>query len=270
MMANFRVKRVLLCRPTYFDIDYVINPHMKLHSVDKIKAMQQWQLLVDVLVELGIQVEVIEQRKGLPDMVFAADQGIVRSGTVLLANFRYPERAKESIYYQRWFKEHGFRLRELPAPASFEGGDALFIGNLLFVGTGFRASSESCQELARLIGIEVFPLELIDPYFYHLDMSFLPINASTAFFYPPAYSEQSRQLLEEKVPNLLKLTAEAAQAFAANSFVSGNDIIIPTATPSSFRESLADFGLQAHEVDISEFKKSGGGLHCLINVLESV
>lgn len=263
-----RVKRVLLCRPTHFTVEYVINPHMQPYSVDEHKALQQWEHLVATLRTLNIKVEIIEQEEGVPDMVFATDQGIVRDGAILLANFRFNQRAKERVFYREWFREHGFGLRALSNVFPFEGGDTLFLGEMLFVGTGFRASVASCEELAQKLEIDVIPLRLVDPYFYHLDMAFLPINDNTAFYYPSAFSANSRNLLKRLVPNLHEMTSADANAYAANSFVSGQDIIIPAHTSSAFQATLKKLGLRLHEVDISEFKKAGGGIHCLINVLE--
>jgi N-dimethylarginine dimethylaminohydrolase len=261
------VRRVLLCRPDHFSVEYVINPHMQPYSVSLPAALQQWQALVDVLKKLHISVETIQQQVGVPDMVFASDHGIVKDGAVLLANFRHQQRQKERQYYRDWFQEHGFALRDLSNVFPFEGADALFFADRLLVGTGFRASLGSCEELATILGIEVVPLQLVDPYFYQLDMCVLPINRDTAFYYPPALSPSSQQLLQQLVPNLHELSKEAVTAYAANSFVSGTDIIIPAGTPASFRQELTGLGLTVHEVDISEFKKAGGGIHCLINVL---
>ncbi len=267
-MKSKPVKRVLLCRPTYFTVEYVINPHMQPYSVDPSKALKQWQALVEILKKLKIKVDVIDQHPDVPDMVFAADQGIVRDGAILLANFRYKQRQPERVYYREWFREHDFRLRALSNIFPFEGGDALFCGDMLFVGTGFRASVASCEELAQKLEIDVMPLRLVDPFFYHLDMGFLPINADTAFYYPPAFSRNSQNLLKRLIPNLYELSETATRAYAANSFVSGQDIIIAKNTPKSFHDDLKKIGMRIHEVDVSEFKKAGGGIHCLINVLE--
>lgn len=267
-MSATKVKRVLLCRPNYFEVDYIINPHMKPYSVNPTKAMDQWNTLVDNLKSLGIKVDVIDQQEGVPDMVFAADQGIVQDGAVLLANFRHPQRKPERIYYREWFRENGFRLRALSNVFPFEGGDALFFNTMLFVGTAFRASVASCEELAQKLEIDVIPLRLVDPLYYHLDMCFLTINETTAFYYPPAFSENSQNLLKRLVPNLVEFSTPEAKAYAANSFVSGKDIVIPAATPQSFEKKLKDLGLHFHKVDVSEFNKAGGGIHCLINTLE--
>jgi N-dimethylarginine dimethylaminohydrolase len=258
-----------MCKPTHFTVEYVINPHMQPHSVSPGKALKQWESLVAILESLKIKVEVIKQELHVPDMVFATDQGIVREGAILLANFRYPQRQKERVYYREWFREHGFRLRALSNIFPFEGGDTLFCGDMLFVGTGFRASVASCEELAQKLEVDVMPLRLVDPFFYHLDMAFLPIDAKTAFYYPLAFSKNSQNLLKRLIPNLYELSDEAVQAYAANSFVSGKDIVISAGIPDlGFHDQLKKLGLRIHEVDVSEFKKAGGGIHCLINVLE--
>lgn len=267
-MAANKVKRVLLCRPTHFTVEYVINPHMQPYTVSASKARKQWDELVRTLEALKVKVEVIDQEPDVPDMVFATDQGIVRDGAILLANFRFSQRQKERVYYRDWFRNHGFRLRALSNIFPFEGGDTLFFGNMLFVGTGFRASVASCEELAQKLEIDVIPLRLVDPYFYHLDMAFLPIDDQTAFYYPEAFSDNSRNLLRRLVPNLIKMSRETVEAYGANSFVTGKDIVIATGTPEDFRNDIKKIGLRIHEVDVSEFKKAGGGIHCLINVLE--
>jgi N-dimethylarginine dimethylaminohydrolase len=261
------VKRVLLCKPSYFTVDYIINPYMQPHSVDCAKAMRQWKKLKSTLESLDIKVDVIEQVEGVPDMVFATDQGIVRNDEVLLANFRYPERQKERPYYRDWFRKNGFKLRSLSNVFSFEGGDTLFFGDMLLVGTGFRANVASCEELSHKLDIDVLPLRLVDANYYHLDTAFLSIDKKTAFYYPPAFSLNSRNLLKTVVRNLHELTKAQAENFSANSFVSGNTVIIQSGIPS-FRRQLEALDKKVIEIDLSEFKKAGGGIHCLINTLE--
>lgn len=267
-MVAPKVRRVLMCPPTHFKFNYIINPHMRPGSVDATLAMIQWEKLVKTVESLDIQVEIIEPERDSPDMVFATDQGIVKNGELLLSSFKYPERQKESQHYHKWFEAHNFKVKTLPKTVSFEGwGNSLFLGDKLLAGVGFRAGKDSTKALAERLKVEVVPLELTDPRYYHLDIALLIINAETAFYYPAAFSENSRHLLEELVPNLIPLSPEAAASYGANSFVSGNDIIISSNTPPSFLVSLEKLGLRTHEVDVSEFYKSGGGIHCLINAL---
>lgn len=262
-----QVARVLMCRPTHFDVEYIINPHMVPGSVDRGRAMRQWQNLVAALRGLKVKVDIIDQRPDVPDMVFATDQAIIQDGNVLLANFRHAERKPETVYYRQWFKSQGFRLKNLTNVFSFEGGDALFFDQMLFVGTGFRANAASCEEVAQALNIDVIPLRLVNARFYHLDMCFLPLDAQTAFYYPAAFSENSRAILQKLVPKLHQLTKKEAEGYAANSFVSDGAVVIQAGNPT-FRRKLEALGKKVIEVDLSEFKKAGGGIHCLVNTLE--
>ena len=262
-----RVTKVLMCRPTHFDVDYVINPHMVPHSINRKRAMDQWEALVAAIESLGIKAEVIDQKPDVPDMVFATDQGIVKGGRALLANFRYPERKRETRYYRQWFEDNGYELYELTKLFSFEGGDALFAGDVMFVGTGFRANVASCEELSHTLNTDVVPLRLVDPKFYHLDMCFLPLDDETAFYYPPAFSDSSQARLQKLIPDLHELSEGEASGYGANSFVTGSTIVTQSGNPS-LKRKFKKLGRDVVEVDLSEFKKAGGGIHCLINTLE--
>ena len=71
-------RRYLMCRPTYFAVDYAINPWMDISlGVDRELALQQWDALRRTYLDLGHQVDVIPPVPGLPDMVFAANGGLV-------------------------------------------------------------------------------------------------------------------------------------------------------------------------------------------------
>jgi len=268
VQSRRQIKQTLLCRPTHFNVDYIINPHMQPYSVDTAKAMRQWEQLVAALEKLDISVQIIDQQPDVPDMVFATDQGIVRGKNVLLANFRFGERQRERPYYRDWFKTNGYELLDMANAFPLEGGDALPFGDTFLLGTGFRSNIAACEELSQLLNCDVIPLSLVDPYFYHLDMALLPIDDETAFYYPPAFSDNSRALLQRLIPNLHVLSKHDVAAYAANSLVSGDNILISAGTSQTFQTDLKSLGLQPYEVDVSEFKKAGGGIHCLINTLE--
>jgi N-dimethylarginine dimethylaminohydrolase len=110
-------------------------------------------------------------------------------------------------------------------------------------------------------------LEIVDPKYYHLDVGFLPLNSQTAFYYPKAFSKESREVLKKLVPNLIEFTREEVEAFSANSVVTGQTVIHQKDSPT-FVNKLKEIGYKSIEIDLSEFMKSGGGAHCLTNILE--
>ena len=79
-------RHVLMCVPTHYRIAYEINPWMRReHPVDEVAARTQWAALRDVLVQLGVDVELVEQGEDVPDMVFAANAGVVLGRRFLAA-----------------------------------------------------------------------------------------------------------------------------------------------------------------------------------------
>ena len=70
--------RILMCAPDHYDVDYVINPWMEgnVHKSSRDRAVQQWQGLFQVLKDRAI-VELVKPEKGVPDMVFTANAGLV-------------------------------------------------------------------------------------------------------------------------------------------------------------------------------------------------
>lgn len=252
-----------MCRPTEFSVDYVINPWMKIGSVDKNIALRQWGTLVSAYERLGINVEIISQKKYLPDMVFTADQGIISGINVLMSNFKYRERRGERFPYVEWFKKRGFRPKFLANANFFEGtGDSVLGNDTLFVGVGFRTTISSCGEISSNLNIKVVPLKLVDPRFYHLDTCFFILNETTAFYYPDAFSEKAKKTLKKTFRILFPLTKKEAFGFATNSCVTDHHVVLQKGNPH-FNQILHDLGYETVEVDTSEFFKSGGGIHCL-------
>lgn len=257
-----------MCEPLYFDsLNYVINPWMQPGTINEDRASEQWNNLVTAYKTLGITVAVIQQEKKIPDMVFATDQGIVQGQEVLLSRFWREERKNETKYYEKWFKKNGYKVNQLPPDVFFEGnGDSAFWHEKLLIGIGYRADNKTCDAVSKLLTIEVIPLEIVDPKFYHLDVGFFPLDDKTAFYYPPAFSQQSRGVLKKIVPNLIELSKEEAYGFCANSIVTDNHVVHQKDNPS-FEKKLAELGYQSIAIDCSEFMKSGGGIHCLTSIL---
>jgi N-dimethylarginine dimethylaminohydrolase len=67
-----------MCPPTYFSIDYEINPWMDKNNKVNIKlAQKQWEELVNTYKKLEVEVKTIDPIESLPDMVFTANAGLV-------------------------------------------------------------------------------------------------------------------------------------------------------------------------------------------------
>lgn len=257
-----------MCPPKYYSVKYQINPWMKPGSVDHDLAVTQWENLVETYTKIGIEVQTISPQTDVPDMVFSADQGLVyMPRKIILSNFKYPERQKETEYYEKWFLENDFKITRLDKHYTLEGGDILRWNGKILVGTGFRTSPKTPALISKITGINIIPVELVNPYYYHLDTCLLPLNKDTVFYYPPAFSRRTRENLNKSVPNLITLDKKENNNFATNCTISGDTVVMQKNNPT-LKARLTKLGYKTIELDIGEFRKSGGGIHCLTNILE--
>jgi N-dimethylarginine dimethylaminohydrolase len=259
-------KSYLMCSPDHFGVFYEINPWMHQENRPDFElAIEQWHNLVANLRRAGATVETIEPVKGLPDMVFVANAGLVDGQRLILSRFRHPERQPESRYTSQWFQARGCEVAELAGEGdiSFEGGgDAFPYGGSLLAGYGFRSDRSSHTVLSRLLGVPVHSIKLVDPRFYHFDISFSPLDTRHAIINPAAWDRASNALIEQLVPEPLVLELDEALTFCANCVVVGKVIVMP-ACPARVGRILERWGYDVCVSPVSEFLKAGGAVRCL-------
>jgi N-dimethylarginine dimethylaminohydrolase/methylmalonyl-CoA mutase cobalamin-binding subunit len=250
-----------MCPPIHFDVVYSINPWMDPSKpVDPQLAMLQWQQIHDLYVGLGHTVDIIEPLPGLPDMVFAANGATVRGGRVLVARFRYDERAAEAPAYLGWFASHGFEARQ--AAWTNEGqGDFLAAGDWLLAGSGFRTDRRSHAEAEEYFGCPVVSLTLVSDSYYHLDTALSVLDEQTIMYYPAAFSPGSQALLRKLFPEAILATGEDAACFGLNAVCDGEHVLMP-AGAASLTAQLRDRGYETIDVEVSELLRAGGGVRC--------
>lgn len=254
---------VLMCPPDHFQVAYEINPWMHVSiPVDARRARRQWEELRAAYAELGVEVVIAEPVAGLPDMVFTANAAVLRGGRAVLSRFRHPERRGEEPLWRALLGGLGMRVSETSGPA-FEGaGDALFLGDTLVCGSGFRSDRAAIPEVGRALGVETLAVELVDPRFYHLDTCFCPIDSRTALLAPAGVSRDSYELLRRRVERLIEVPERVAEGFACNAIRVG-DTVISSSALEALREPLAGAGYRVLGLPMSEFMKAGGGVRCL-------
>ncbi len=268
--------RFLMCAPDHYDVDYVINPWMEgnIHKSSRDRAVDQWHKLFHVLKDNAI-VDLVQPQKGVPDMVFTANAGLVLGDTVVLSRFFHKERQGEEPFFKQWFEDKGYTVHELPKDLPFEGaGDALLDreGRWLWAGYGFRSELDSHPYLAKWLDIEVLSLRLMDERFYHLDTCFCPLNGGYLLYYPPAFDSYSNRLIEMRVPSEKRIAIAEADAvnFACNA-VNIDSIVVMNKASDELKGRLKSAGFEVIETQLTEFLKAGGAAKCLtLRVTEPV
>ncbi|HEV2450677.1 MAG TPA: amidinotransferase [Streptosporangiaceae bacterium] len=250
-----------MCPPAYFEVTYSINPWMDpTKPVDKSLAMLQWQGLRERYEELGHQVDIISPRPGLPDMVFAANGGMIIDGRALVARFKYAERTAEAEAYLEWFRSRGIHAEQ--AHWINEGeGDILSVGPWILAGTGFRTDRYSHGEIEEFFGRPVISLTLVDERYYHLDTALAVLSDEEIAYNPAAFSPASVGMLRELFPDAILATAEDATVFGLNAVSDGRHVVLPAAA-TRLIEEIRERGFEPVGVDMSELLRAGGSAKC--------
>jgi N-dimethylarginine dimethylaminohydrolase len=257
-------RRYLMCPPRHFAVEYSINPWMDpTLPVSQELALAQWTALHDTYVQLGHKVETIEPEPGLPDMVFAANSGIVIDGRVLGAQFRAPQRAAEADFYRRWFVANGYHNVVMPTRINEAEGDFAWTGRFLLAGTGFRTDPGAHAEAQEILGVPVVSLQLTDPRYYHLDTALFVLSEDepNIAYYPAAFSAGSLKVLQRLFPDAVIATDLDAECFGLNGVSDGRNVVLPLEA-TGLAAQLMVRGYEPVFVDISELRKAGGGPKC--------
>lgn len=268
--------RVLMVKPTYFDVEYVINPHMKNHvgRIDKIQAKNEWEHLKDGYEELGFDVHVIDGEKGLPDMVFCANQSlpyIDEDGNrkVIMSIMHSDQRKDEVSYVEKFYKDLGYEILYLNQDLvdNYEGmGDGLwhFKRRLLWGGYGYRSSIKAYEQISEKLDVPVVTLELKDESFYHLDTCLSVLNENTALIYTDAFTNEGLEMIHKLFDTVIEASSyEAEKLFAVNaSCPDGKNVFIQQGC-TDVNQKLRDKNFSVHEFSTYEYIKSGGSVFCM-------
>jgi N-dimethylarginine dimethylaminohydrolase len=255
-------RQFVMCRPDHFDVFYSINPWMDpAEPVDRALALAQWETLRATFEQYGHRIDLVPGEPGLPDMVFAANSGLVVGDRALSARFTHPEREAEGPAYHHWFAQRG--LSELAGAQEInEGeGDFLLVGDRILAATGFRSSLAAHREVARYFDLRVVSLELVDPRFYHLDTAMMTLDEANIAYFPPAFSAASQALLAELYPDAIVATDADAVVLGLNGVCDGLNVFVSDKA-IDLMEKLRAHGYNPVGLDLSELLKAGGGVKC--------
>lgn len=260
------MSRVIICPPTHFDIEYEINPWMHVErKVIKEKAWEAYNELKSVYRFLGVELFEMEPVAGLPDMVYMADSGHVQGDIFIRSNFRYPERRQEAFVLAEWIKKNfNYTIAELPAGIFFEGhGDLIPTHDVYFMGWGKRSMREAIPYLEKYLDKPIIGLELIDPYYYHLDTCFSVLTPDVAIINPTSFKPEGLQEIHKHFKKVIEAGAADHQVLGCNLVVVDNHIIVAKGITAGLRKEFTNAGFIVHEIDTTQYRKGGGSVKCM-------
>jgi N-dimethylarginine dimethylaminohydrolase len=270
-----------MCRPSYFDVTYTINPWMdpEKNKPNNAAAIKQWIDLHHLILRLGSYVEYVEPIPNLPDLCFTANAGLFHNNKVVLSRFKHAERQQEEKHFKKFFQDQGYDV--FVPEVHFEGaGDAFVVKDTLFLGTGFRTNKRVAHDIMDFLGLRSLILcDLIDPYFYHLDTCFCPLDDDTILYHPGAFSPETLNSFSKiKLPTtdvpknapgfrFVPVDDQEAKRFACNAVAmrDGDSIhvILPSGCEAVESHLTTFYGFKTYSTPMDQFMKSGGACKCL-------
>ncbi len=230
-------------------------------------AARQHRDLVRALREAGVDCHLAPPAPHLPDLTFTRD-------AVLMSPWGFIELRPRAGHRRAEPRHVGSALAALGIPqlgrieeGAIEGGDVCLLrdGTLVIGRSGDRTDEAGARALGALFeqrGWEVIHTEF-DPRHLHLDTLFTMLSADCALACPEALSDDFRARLGRLGIGIIPALPEEVAALGANLLSLGGGRLVAPACNRRLNRILERSGFEIVELDIGQFTRCGGGVHCL-------
>ena len=252
------------------------NPYLRHQPINLAKAHAQHSRLANTLSTMVCPLP--ELSYPLPDIVFMANSGLslprLRHPLILLPRMKFDQRRIELPPLIQMFHHLHLPTMDYPGVEPFEGQAELkwFDGGRKAVcGYGFRSTKQTYVELDRLFSKlygkekpQLLVLKIASADFYHLDLAMLEYD-NRCIVQRRAFSDTSIQKLERFLGKQNVTVIDTSDRFGLNAIGDGSRLITPKLKDPALKPLLhALTGRTIHEIDASEFEKSGGSVRCMV------
>lgn len=253
------------------------NPYLHHQPINPTKVHSQHSHLVHAL-SSTIVCPLPKLSEPLPDIVFTGNAGLslprLRHPLILLPHMKYPQRQQELPYLKQLFHHLHLPTMDYPGIEPFEG-QAEFKwfdgGRKAVCGYGFRSTKQTYVEIDRLFSKlygkekpQLLVLKIASADFYHLDIAMLEYD-NQCIVHRRAFSDSSLRKLERFLGKQNVTVIDTSDQFCLNAIVDGYRLITHKLQDPSLKPLLHLLtGRTIHEIDMSEFEKSGGSLRCMV------
>jgi phenylacetate-CoA ligase len=254
-----------------YGVQWAINPHMEIGSVDFYRARREHSVFVSTLRLAGAEVVTEPFLHGAFDSVFIKDAALLleRRGGIraLIAQPRHPERRLEQTARADAYKKAGYDVVSDPNAPIWEGGDVVVHprGTSMFLGYGPRSASTAAAWLERQAGVPVIPLELCDPHLYHLDTAMTVLPDGCALVCASALTDESLDRLQRAsgITTVIVIPRQHALGFGLNVVPVGETIVCGSKTPA-IASIIRERGFRVTVSELDQFHLAGGSAACLV------
>jgi N-dimethylarginine dimethylaminohydrolase len=230
-------------------------------------AIDQHQRLIGMLEGAGVRCHQVPSVPGLPDLCFTRDSSFMTPwGLVLLrlaSEHRRGEMAQVRIAAESW----GVPIIGEVEQGTVEGGDVCLLRpGLVAIGwSGDRTTREGAEALAAMFERRGWRalLTRFDPKFLHLDTLFTLVDRYRAIGCVEALEDGFLATIADLDISIVPASIREVDALGPNLLALGEGRVLSATDNVRINGELERLGYRLLTVDIGQFTRCGGGVHCL-------
>lgn len=230
-------------------------------------ASAQHASLVQALRGAGVRCHFATPRADLPDLSFMRDAALMTPWGLVGLRLAAPHRQAEATHVRDAAAALGIPQPDFTPGGTVEGGDVCVVRpGLVIIGySEERTDKAGARSLAAFFEARGWQAEFygFDPRFLHLDTQFTMVGRDEAVACVEALEDGFLDRLGVLGIRLIPAALDEVRRLGANLLSLGDRRLISPAGNMRINTELARRGYEVIEVEIDQFTRCGGGVHCL-------
>lgn len=236
-------------------------------ALQPLAAARQHRGLAAALTKAGVRCHWVPSKPGLADLAFTRDSVLMSPWGLIELRLAAAHRRAEPGHVAEAVAALGVPYWGRIKEGRIEGGDiCLLREGLLLVGhSGDRTDETGARALGAMferMGWQVLHASF-DPQFLHLDTIFTMLSPNCAVACPAALGSDLRARLGSLGIGIIPATLDEVADLGANLLCLGNKRVLAPAHNGQLNTILERSGFEIIPVEVDQFTRCGGGVHCL-------
>jgi N-dimethylarginine dimethylaminohydrolase len=243
--------------------------------LDMSLLVDQHAAFVELLAELGCEIDVLDPVDDMPDAIFTYDPCFVVGNGFIEFQGAKQARAGEPPLLAAELEARGIpRIGRLSGDATADGGDFFWLDDsTLAVGCSYRTNDEAIEQVRSMLGPEVsidafdLPHDQGPEFCLHLMSVVSPIRDDLAVVYERLAPVRLLEALRSRGVELLALPDEDYATLGCNVLTVRPGVAVIASGNDATVQLLRSHGVEVHVYEASEISKGEGGPTCLTRPL---
>lgn len=237
-------------------------------------ATQQHDSLRQALSDRGVTCHDLPPAPDMPDLSFTRDIAATTPWGLVALSPALSHRKREVDHFIRSAEQWSIATVARIDAGHIEGGDVCVARpGLLIIGvSGERTDNEGANAFSSRFEAEGWRVLRchFDPHFLHLDTIFCMVGPNLALACTDVLCDTFLAAIAAEGIRVLPVTYKEARRLGCNVVAIDSATVLANAETPRVSSMMRDTGLGVIELEIDQFAKCGGGLHCLTMPLRRV